>query len=106
MPHKPIHKLPASDQLNSEGDHIQIDRVVIMADSRIKVEGTPGTLDENDDFVEHPYARKMIGWVRDREGFEQEATDHPTPAKKKDPLDHGMADILDHIDTNNNWEVR
>lgn len=115
MPEPQIHPLPSDAVIDDTADHVRVggprERIVITQ-TKIKVEATVGTVDADGNFVPHPFNPPALGWVHDREAFEQGASDHPAPEVRADPFDHGMMDVLEFLDAetgnpdnNHGWEV-
>lgn len=115
MPNPTIHKLPPEAAVDDSADHVRVggpqERTVITQ-TKIKVEATVGTVDADGNFVPHPFDPPALGWVRDRDTYEAESTDHPAAEKKADPFAHGMVDVLEFLDAetgnadnNHGWEV-
>lgn len=99
---KPIHELPTEAQIGG-GDHARIERVVEVPDGPIHVDFTYGTLDADGNFVEREASTRQGVAIRDREAFNSEATDHPSPSAKADPVSHMRQDVLDFLDANGLW---
>lgn len=115
MPKPTIHPLPTEAVVDDAADHVRVggpkERIVITQ-TKIKVEATAGTLNADGEFEEHPFNPPALGWVRDRDTFEQGASDHPAPEVRADPFDHGMADVIKFLDThtgnsenNHGWQI-